>query len=156
VIELRSLWAVGVVDAFQIIVAGFGAPLSYILYFMAAWWIWGSRPALAFLVCLPFFSYARYQTEHPSVCTIMKHANAADVSIRVLEKGMEQLKLLQAIFHLARARQEFNSLKQIRSELQDEVHRLVEELSPKCTSFLNSKDSHLVQIILFTNSSFLC
>jgi len=102
--------AMDVIASYKIIVAGFGAPLSYILYFMAAWWIWGSRPALAFLVCLPFFSYA---------------------SIRVLEKGMEQLKLLQAIFHLARARQEFNSLKQIRSELQDEVHRLVEELSPK-------------------------
>jgi cell division protein FtsB len=52
-------------------------------------------------------------------------------SIRVLEKGMEQLRLLQAVFHLARARRELNSLKQTRAELQTEVRRLIDELSPE-------------------------
>lgn len=102
--------ALDVIASYKIIIAGFGAPISYVVYFLAAWWVWGSRPALAFLAFLPIFSYA---------------------SIRVLEKGMEQLRLLQAVFHLARARRELNSLKQTRAELQTEVRRLIDELSPE-------------------------
>jgi cell division protein FtsB len=52
----------------------------------------------------------------------------------VLEKGMEQLRLLQAVFHLARARRELNSLKNIRTELQADVRRLIDELSPEYLS----------------------
>jgi cell division protein FtsB len=61
-------------------------------------------------------------------------ADAVMHSIRVLEKGMEQLRLLQAVFHLARARRELNSLKNIRTELQADVRRLIDELSPEYLS----------------------
>ena len=49
---------------------------------------------------------------------------------------MEQLRLLQAVFHLARARRELNSLKQTRAELQTEVRRLIDELSPEYDNVL--------------------
>lgn len=51
-------------------------------------------------------------------------------SVRVLEKGFEQLKQLQAIFHMARARRELNSLSKMREELQTEVRQIVDELNP--------------------------
>ncbi len=51
-------------------------------------------------------------------------------SVRVLEKGVEQFRLIQGLFALSKSRRELNSLHQIRKELQQQVRQLVADLGP--------------------------
>ncbi len=55
---------------------------------------------------------------------------AMGCSVRVLEKGVEQFRLIQGLFALSKSRRELNSLHQTRKELQQQVRQLVADLGP--------------------------
>jgi hypothetical protein len=98
------------------------------LYCLLAWYYWGLKDALILAVFLPILGYAGYNILFlPRSQFILLKL----LSVRMMEAGIGEFRLLLAIFRIQAARDEINSLEHMRADLRERIRHLVDELGPQ-------------------------